>query len=143
MLRHLFASLVILTSLGAAPALADAKFVAFIETLWPRAKEAGISRELFDRAFAGITEPDPAVLKLAQNQPEFTSTTSQYLEKAVTPARIETGHFHDHFLVHRDRSARRVDQRHLAIRVQSERRQSLSSGSSGPRATFPQVSELA
>ena len=54
-------------------------------------KAAGISRKLFDAAFAGITEPDPAVLKLADNQPEFTSTTSAYLAKAVTPIRIETG----------------------------------------------------
>ena len=75
----------------AQPALADDKFVAFIETLWPKAKAAGISRDLFDRAFAGITEPDPAVLKLAKTQPEFTSTTSEYLAKAVTPIRIETG----------------------------------------------------
>jgi membrane-bound lytic murein transglycosylase B len=30
-------------------------------------------------------------LKLAANQPEFTSTTSAYLAKAVTPIRIETG----------------------------------------------------
>ena len=68
------------------------KFEAFIQnTLWPRAKAAGISRELFDAAFEGITEPDPAVLKLAANQPEFTSTTSDYLAKAVTPIRIETG----------------------------------------------------
>ena len=35
--------------------------------------------------------PIPLVLKLANNQPEFTSTTSAYLEKAVTPIRIETG----------------------------------------------------
>ena len=90
MLKRLL-TFVIATLVLAGPALADAKFVAFIETLWPRAKQAGISRELFDSAFAGITEPDPVVLKLAQNQPEFTSTTSQYLEKAVTTARIETG----------------------------------------------------
>lgn len=76
---------------GAAPALAEAKFEAFIQSLWPIAKANGISRELFDAAFADITEPDPAVLKLAQNQPEFTSTTSAYLVKAVTPIRIETG----------------------------------------------------
>jgi len=73
------------------PALAEAKFEAFIQGLWPIAKANGISRELFDAAFAGITEPDPVVLKLAQNQPEFTSTTSAYLVKAVTPIRIETG----------------------------------------------------
>jgi len=91
MLRRLIAVAAIAVSLGATPALADAKFVSFIETLWPRAKAAGISRTLFDQAFAGITEPDPAVLKLAKNQPEFTSTTSQYLAKAVTPIRIDTG----------------------------------------------------
>jgi membrane-bound lytic murein transglycosylase B len=74
-----------------APAFADAKFEAFIQTLWPRVKAAGFSRDLFDRAFAGIDEPDQAVLKLAQTQPEFTSTTSEYLAKAVTPIRIESG----------------------------------------------------
>ena len=42
-------------------------------------------------AFAGITEPDAVVLKLASTQPEFTSTTGEYLAKAVTPIRIDTG----------------------------------------------------
>ncbi len=73
------------------PAFADKKFEAFIQTLWPKAKAAGVSRQLFDAAFEGITEPDPVVLKLANSQPEFTSTTSEYLAKAVTPIRIETG----------------------------------------------------
>jgi membrane-bound lytic murein transglycosylase B len=72
-------------------ALADAKFEAFIQGLWPAVQKSGISRDLFDRAFAGITEPDPAVLKLANTQPEFTTATSDYLAKAVTPIRIETG----------------------------------------------------
>jgi membrane-bound lytic murein transglycosylase B len=89
--RH-FASLLLALPLGVLPARADAKFEAFIEnTLWPRVKKAGIPRSLFEAGFAGITEPDPAVLKLAANQPEFTSTTSAYLAKAVTPIRIETG----------------------------------------------------
>ncbi len=77
--------------LWAAPAQADAKFEAFIQSLWPQVKAAGIPRELFDRGFAGVTEPDQAVLKLAKTQPEFTSTTSEYLAKAVTAIRIETG----------------------------------------------------
>jgi membrane-bound lytic murein transglycosylase B len=76
----------------AGPVFADAKFEAFIQdTIWPHVKASGVSRDLFDRAFAGITEPDAAVLKLAKTQPEFTSTTSEYLAKAVTPIRIETG----------------------------------------------------
>lgn len=75
----------------ASMAFADAKFESFIQTLWPKAKAAGISRDVFDRAFAGITEPDPTVLKLANDQPEFTSTTSQYLGKAVTQFRIDSG----------------------------------------------------
>lgn len=89
----MFTSLLLLAPLLAVPARADdPKFMAFIEnTLWPRMKKAGVSRQLFDAAFGGITEPDPVVLKLAANQPEFTSTTSAYLEKAVTPIRIDTG----------------------------------------------------
>lgn len=75
----------------ATPANADPKFEAFIQSLWPQVKAAGIPRSLFDQAFAGVTEPDPAVLKLARVQPEFTSTTSEYLAKAVTSIRIETG----------------------------------------------------
>lgn len=89
--RRSFIAALVATPFAAAPARADAKFEAFIETLWPTAKANGISRDLFDRAFAGITEPDPVVLKLAQNQPEFTSTTGDYLAKAVTPIRIDTG----------------------------------------------------
>jgi membrane-bound lytic murein transglycosylase B len=91
MLKKLVISLLVAVPLLASQAHADAKFEAFIQTLWPKVKAAGISRSLFDAAFAGITDPDPAVLKLAQTQPEFTSTTSAYLEKAVTPIRIDTG----------------------------------------------------
>lgn len=91
--RYLVAGLVAagLVGLTAPQALADAEFKSFIESMWPRAKAAGISREVFDRGFAGITDPDPDVLKLANNQPEVTSTTSQYLSKAVTAIRIDTG----------------------------------------------------
>jgi membrane-bound lytic murein transglycosylase B len=79
------------TSLSPVAAQADPKFEAFIQTLWPSMKAAGVSRELFDAAFAGITEPDDVVLKQSATQPEFNSTTSEYLAKAVTPARISNG----------------------------------------------------
>lgn len=92
MFKRLIVALGLIVSVFAQPALAEAKFEAFIANkLWPIAKANGVSRDLFDAAFAGITEPDPTVLKLANNQPEFTSTTSEYLAKAVTDIRIETG----------------------------------------------------
>ena len=91
MLKRLLTSLIVATPLMTGAAHADAKFEAFIQSLWPRVHAAGISRSLFDAAFAGITDPDPDVLKLATTQPEFTSTTSAYLAKAVTPIRIDTG----------------------------------------------------
>lgn len=84
-------ALAVLLSLAPLPAMADAKFEAFIQSLWPAVQKSGISRDLFDRAFSGITEADPAVLKLANTQPEFTTATSDYLAKAVTPIRIDTG----------------------------------------------------
>ena len=93
MRKRIFAALLAAAFVGLAalPGAADPKFEEFIQSLWPRAKAAGISRPVFDQAFAGITDPDPDVLKLADNQPEFTSTTSQYLVKAVTEARIDNG----------------------------------------------------
>jgi membrane-bound lytic murein transglycosylase B len=91
MLKKFLATLLIVAPLFTSVAHADAKFESFIQSLWPRVKSAGISRALFDAAFAGVTDPDPAVLKLAETQPEFTSTTSAYLAKAVTPIRIDTG----------------------------------------------------
>jgi membrane-bound lytic murein transglycosylase B len=88
----LFAVALLASLASPSSAMADAKFEAFIQnTIWPQVKAAGISRDLFEAGFAGITEPDQAVLKLAKTQPEFTSTTQEYLSKAVTQIRIETG----------------------------------------------------
>lgn len=93
-MRKLIVALLVALPVLTGPAFADAKFEAFIQSLWPRVKAAGVSRDLFDRAFAGITEPDQKVLDLARKQPEFTSTTAAYLAKAVTPLRIEKGQGH-------------------------------------------------
>jgi membrane-bound lytic murein transglycosylase B len=66
MMRLLLTSLIAGLVL-ALPAKADPKFEAFIQnTIWPQVKAAGISRSLFDAGFAGITEPDQAVLNSRQ-----------------------------------------------------------------------------
>lgn len=71
---------------------ADAKFMAFLNsTGWQMAQRAGLSQGEFKQAIAGITEPDRRVLEMMKTQPEFTSTTAQYLGKAITDARIANG----------------------------------------------------
>ncbi|CAA2137560.1 lytic murein transglycosylase [Hyphomicrobium sp. ghe19] len=65
------------------------EFRAFVETLWPDAKSAGVSRQTFDTAFAGV-EPDLTIPDLDipgrpkvdnSGQAEFTKTAADYLSK--------------------------------------------------------------
>lgn len=89
----LSAAVLALAMTFAAPAIhakpAD-EFRAFIETLWPDAKGAGVSRQTFDAAFAGV-EPDLTIPDLDipgrpkvdnSGQAEFTKTAADYLSKA-------------------------------------------------------------
>ena len=55
-----------------------------------QALASGIEAKVFDQAFRGI-QPDPAVLKADQSQPEFTRPVWTYLEGALSPARQATG----------------------------------------------------
>jgi lytic murein transglycosylase len=66
-----------------------ADFRTFIESLWPDAKAAGVSRKTFDTAFAGV-EPDYSIPDLDlpgrpkvdnSGQAEFTKTAADYLSK--------------------------------------------------------------
>jgi membrane-bound lytic murein transglycosylase B len=68
----------------------DRSFRNFIASIWPLAKERGISRKTFDKAFAGVTF-DPKVVANAQNQAEFARPIWQYIETAVSPNRIQRG----------------------------------------------------
>ncbi|AGI22552.1 lytic murein transglycosylase [Pseudomonas sp. MT3] len=55
-----------------------------------QALAAGISAQTFDAAFAGL-EPDDSVVAADRSQPEFTRPVWQYLESAVSPARVRNG----------------------------------------------------
>ena len=55
-----------------------------------QALASGIDARLFDQAFQGV-EPDPAVLKADQSQPEFTRPVWEYLEGALSTQRQATG----------------------------------------------------
>lgn len=69
---------------------ANAAYEKFVRSFWASARKAGISRQTYDKAFAGLT-PDPEVLEKNAHQPEFKLPPSQYVVAAVTDTRITTG----------------------------------------------------
>jgi lytic murein transglycosylase len=66
------------------------EFGQFLESVWPNAQAAGVSRATFDTALSGLT-PDPAILTKTTKQPEFTITVAQYLTQSVTAKRAAQG----------------------------------------------------
>lgn len=72
------------------PARADSSFSRWINDFWPEAREKGVSRQVFNRAFAGVS-PDPSVIEKAEHQPEFAKPIWEYLASAVSDKRIENG----------------------------------------------------
>ncbi|MBL8584318.1 MAG: lytic murein transglycosylase [Rhizobiaceae bacterium] len=75
----------------AGPAAADAGFERWISGFRATATQNGISGKTFDRAFRGVTEPDPVVLEKAKYQPEFTAPVWDYFDNRVQEEAIETG----------------------------------------------------
>lgn len=88
MLRLALALLLLMS----APAFAAPieSFDAFLRNFEPKAVAAGVSRETYRRATAGLT-PDPNVPNLVETQPEFTTPMWDYLDKRVTSGRIQRG----------------------------------------------------
>ena len=90
-MRFIVTLLVCLMVAAGAPsgASADAAFDRFLESLWPRAQQLGVSRGVFEAAIAGL-EPDYSLPDLAipgrpekapPGQPEFVQTPGQYLRE--------------------------------------------------------------
>ncbi len=77
---------------AAAPAAQaeSAGFPAWLAGLRQEAASRGISQQVMDEAFAGVT-PDQKVLDLDKSQPEFTLTFAQYASRTVTAERIGRG----------------------------------------------------
>jgi membrane-bound lytic murein transglycosylase B len=65
-------------------------FRAFVDALWPLARDRGVSRPTFDSAFAGVSF-DPKVAANAFSQPEFVRPIWDYVTSAVSPERIARG----------------------------------------------------
>ena len=75
-------------ALAAAPgaALARGDFGGFVESLWPRARAAGISRETFDSIANGLGA-DASLMGLRAKQAEFSKPLSEYLAQAASAGR--------------------------------------------------------
>jgi membrane-bound lytic murein transglycosylase B len=65
-------------------------FAAWLEGVRKEALERGISPATLDRVLTGL-QPIPRVIELDQRQPEFVDTFLDYLDRRVTPTRIEEG----------------------------------------------------
>ena len=75
------------------PAMPDGmreKLAGFVTLLWPDAEKRGVSRALYERAFAGL-EPDADIFELLGNQPEHVSTPWDYMGRLASEKRIESG----------------------------------------------------
>ncbi len=74
------------------PAIARGQdgFTAWLDQFKAEASAAGISQSTLDRAFDGV-EPLEKIIKLDRKQPEFTQTFWTYLDRRVTPQRVERG----------------------------------------------------
>ena len=70
---------------------ADAGFQKWIRDFYSVASNQGISRQTYNAVFAGITSPDPEVIKSANFQPEFKSKVWDYMDNRITQSAIEKG----------------------------------------------------
>lgn len=70
---------------------ADAGFKQWINQFYATAAKEGISRATYQKAFAGVTEPDPDALRKATFQPEFTTQIWDYLDSRVNPYTVRIG----------------------------------------------------
>ncbi len=77
--------------LSPVPAFADAGFQQWVASFRSVAAKSGISRATFDRAFRGVTAPDPEVIEKARYQPEFTAPVWDYFDNRVHEELVAIG----------------------------------------------------
>ena len=92
--RLIAATLLVVAFFGSAlatPAFADAGFQRWVAEFRNVAIQNGISGATYDRAFRGVTAPDPEVLEKARYQPEFRAEAWEYFDNRVQEQAIQTG----------------------------------------------------
>ena len=78
-------------AVGVQASAADAGFQRWIAQFRNVAIQNGISPGVYDRAFRGITEPDPDVLQKARFQPEFRAAPWEYFDNRINEHTVATG----------------------------------------------------
>ncbi|MET0941506.1 MAG: lytic murein transglycosylase [Mesorhizobium sp.] len=73
------------------PAFADAGFQQWVASFRSVAAKNGITRATYDRAFRGVTAPDPEVIEKARFQPEFTAPVWDYFDNRVHEDSVAVG----------------------------------------------------
>jgi membrane-bound lytic murein transglycosylase B len=81
----------LILSLAATPSRADAGFQRWVADFRSVAARSGISGTTYDRAFQGVTAPDPEVLEKARYQPEFRAEVWEYFDNRVNENAITAG----------------------------------------------------
>ena len=95
-------------SVASTPAFADAGFQRWVQQFRSTAAQSGISGTTFDRAFQGVTAPDPGVLERARYQPEFVAPVWDYFDNRVNENSIGVGR---QMLRQHDRLLGQIEQR--------------------------------
>lgn len=90
-LGRAFAVIALFLLAGTFPASADSGFRNFISQFRAVAASNGISGHTFDRAFRGVTAPDPEVLEKARYQPEFTAPAWDYFDNRINETSVLRG----------------------------------------------------
>ena len=85
------AGLALALVLPAGTAFADAGFQQWVRDFRGVAANQGIATATYDRAFQGVTAPDPEVLEKARYQPEFTAPVWDYFDNRVNEHTIAVG----------------------------------------------------
>ncbi|MFP3921272.1 MAG: lytic murein transglycosylase [Dichotomicrobium sp.] len=83
-------ALVLGTLVALSTARADEAFSQWLERFRADAAAQGISQRTLDRALDGLT-PDPEILEANENQAEFVKPIWDYLDSAVSSARVRKG----------------------------------------------------
>ena len=80
-----------LMAASTAPAMADPGFQKWVRDFRAVAASNGISGGTYDRAFRGVTAPDPEVLEKARYQPEFVAPVWDYFDNRINEHTITIG----------------------------------------------------